>query len=176
MTLKKLAYTPSGWITIFAWTTAVAANIAQPANVAQSIIAFWNPSYSGAAWHATLMMWGLLLLTLFCNLYLRKILNALETLGGICHIIFWVAIIAIMATLGKRSTTEFVFTKLTSDVSGWNNPAICFNIGLLPTLLPLTGSDSIIHMGKLHAKKSRPLTNIVQLTRLRTAILEFLSR
>lgn len=143
-----VSLTAIGWITIFAWTTAVAANIAQPANVAQSIIAFWNPSYSGAAWHATLMMWALLLLTLFCNLYLRKILNAMETLGGIFHILFWVAIIAILATLGRRSTPEFVFTKLISDASGWNNPAICFNIGLLPSLLPLSGSDSIIHMGR----------------------------
>lgn len=166
-----------GWITIFAWTTAVAANIAQPSNVAQSIIAFWVPSYSGAAWHATLMMWGMLLLTLFCNLYLRKILNAMETVGGVLHVVFWIAIIATLATLGKKSSAEFVFTKLTSDASGWNNPAICFNIGLLPTLLPLSGSDSIIHMGQAYQMtRFCDAAKIFQSTRLRMDIPEFPSR
>lgn len=109
---------------------------------------FWDPSYEMPRWHATLMMIGFTVLTLLLNLFLRRIFNVLETLGGVFHVLFFVAIIAIMATLGERSSPEFVFTELVSGVSGWTNPGVCFNIGLLTTLLPLTGADSVLHMSK----------------------------
>lgn len=93
-------------------------------------------------------MWALLAGALFCNLFLRRILNVMETLGGVLHIIFFVVVVAILTTMGRRSTTGFVFNTLTSDLSGWNNPGICFNAGMLSVLLPLSGADSVLHMSK----------------------------
>lgn len=93
-------------------------------------------------------MWALISAALFCNLFLRRILNVFETLGGVCHILFFVVIVVILTTLAERSSSDFVFNTLTYDLSGWSNPAICFNIGLLPTLLPILGADSILHMSK----------------------------
>lgn len=127
--------------------------LVSPASILQGIVVFWNPSYTAPTWHTTLIMWALLACAIFCNLFLRRVLNVLETLGGIFHLVAWVAIIAILTTLGRRSTTEFVFTKLVSDVSGWNNPGICFNLGLLTVLLPLSGPDSILHMSKYTCRR-----------------------
>ena len=91
-------------------------------------------------------MWAFLLLAMFINLYLRIILNVGETLGGVFHVLFFIAIIIIMTTLGERTSTKFVFQTLTTGISGWTNPGVCFNIGLLSAIGPLAGYDSILHM------------------------------
>ena len=84
---------------------------------------------------------------LILNLYLRTIINYLETIGGILHVVFFIAIVATLCTLAKRSTPEFVFNTVHTD-AGWNNPGVAFSIGILATALPISGSDSVLHMGK----------------------------
>lgn len=135
-----------GWITVFAWTFATVSCTSGPATLIQAMISLWDPSYHFAKWHTTLLMWALLAGALLCNVFLRRILNVMETLGGLLHIIFFVVIVTILTTMGRRSTTGFVFNTLTSDLSGWNNPGICFNAGMLSVLLPLSGADSVLHM------------------------------
>lgn len=138
-----------GWITVFAWIASVATGLIGNATIMQGIIAFWSPAYNKQTWHVTLMMWAIGLAALICNLFLRRILNTLETIGGVCHVLFFVAFIVILTTLAERSTTEFVFKTVTYNLSGWNNPGLCFNIGMLSTLLPLTSCDAVLHMSKL---------------------------
>lgn len=49
---------------------------------------------------------------------------------------FFVVSIATLLAVADRSPAESVFSTLTHDVSGWENPA---GIGLLTVTYPLTG-------------------------------------
>lgn len=91
-------------------------------------------------------MWAFIIGPVICNLFLRRVLNTLETIGGICHVLFFVISIAVLATLAERSTTDFVFNTLTRDVSGWSNPGIAWSLGLLTTVFPITSFDGVLHM------------------------------
>lgn len=135
-----------GWITTFAWIVTSAPTLMVHATCVQALIGFYNESYVPKAWETTLLMWAVLLVAILFNFYLRKILNTLETLGGICHVLFFVACIIILVTLGEKKPTSYVFKEVVTGVSGWNNPFACFNIGLLIPLLPLSGYDSVLHM------------------------------
>ncbi|GKT58329.1 LPXTG-domain-containing protein [Colletotrichum tofieldiae] len=80
------------------------------------------------------------------NLYFRKLLDVFEIIGGILHIVLFIAFISVLIAFGQRSSPEYVFRTLTSDVSGWNNPGASWGLGLLTVTFSVTGFDSVIHM------------------------------
>jgi amino acid transporter len=118
------------------------------ANTLSGLIIFNSPDYESQPWHSTVFLIAFLLIPLLLNLYLRKIINWLETLGGILHIVFFVAVIATLTTLSKRSTPEYVFKTLHTD-AGWENPGVAFSIGMLATAYPISSFDGVLHMSKL---------------------------
>ncbi|KAF2742083.1 amino acid transporter [Sporormia fimetaria CBS 119925] len=135
-----------GWITTFAWIVSPAAGLSMLAFNTQALIGLFNETYEAKAWHATMIMWAYLSIAIGFNLYLRTILNVLETIGGLCHVLFFVICTAVLATLAERSTASYVFSKLTWEVSGWNNRDISFQLGLLLPILNLSGYDAMLHM------------------------------
>ena len=90
-----------------------------------------------------MIMWAFILIPLVFNLYFRKLLNTFETIGGILHVVFFIVTIITLAALAQRSTTDFVFKTLVTDVSGWTNPAVSFGIGLLTVVFPVAGEIGV---------------------------------
>lgn len=140
--------TDTGWITVFAWIVNVAPVLTWLAQTTEGLIQFYNASYEPARWHSTLLMIAFFSGSILCNLYLRRILGALEIIGGICHIFFFVVIIVVLTTMARRSTPSFVFTTLISDASGWNNPGISWNVGVMPLIITLVNCDGVTHMSR----------------------------
>jgi hypothetical protein len=128
-----------GWVTVSAWIFAAAGTTANLANQLSALIIFNYPNYDPKPWHVASFMWIFILTPLVFNLCFRKLLNTFETIGGIIHIVFFVVTIVTLTTLAERSTTDFVFKTIVTGVSGWTNPGICFGIGLLTVVNPLTG-------------------------------------
>lgn len=144
--MLSLPLTRVGWITVFAWVVTVGGGALIVANTIQGLIAFHINTYEPKAWHTTLLMCGCLIFAAISNLFLRKVLNAVENISGVCHILFFIIAITILLTSAERSSPEFVFTTLTRDISGWSNPGVAWNIGLLTTVFGAGASDSVIHM------------------------------
>jgi hypothetical protein len=84
-------------------------------------------------------MWGLISIVFLCNLCFRQLLNALELLGGIFHLVFFIASIVTLVILARRSTLDYVFNTLTSNQSGWNNDGVCWGIGLTTLVYSISG-------------------------------------
>ena len=84
-------------------------------------------------------MWAFIIIPVVFNLYFRKVLNTLETLGAILHIGFFIATIITLTVLAQHSTTDFVFKTLVTGVSGWTNRGASFGIGLLTVVFPVAG-------------------------------------
>ncbi|KAI8227549.1 Choline transport protein [Colletotrichum sp. SAR 10_86] len=91
-------------------------------------------------------MIGTLIIPFLFNLWFRKLLDVLELLGGVLHLALFVAFIAVLVASGQRSSNDYVFETLTSDVSGWNNSGASWGLGLLTVTFSVTGFDSVIHM------------------------------
>jgi len=75
-------------------------------------------------------------------------LNTLEMIGGICHVLFFIVSIITLVVLAERSTSSFVFNNLWHDVSGWENPGVAFSLGLLTVTFPITSFDGVLHMSQ----------------------------
>ncbi|OHF02952.1 LPXTG-domain-containing protein [Colletotrichum orchidophilum] len=110
-----------GWITTAAWCFACGGPPSILANIITSLAIFNNDDYEPQRWHTSLIMIGTLILPFLFNLWFRKFLNAFEIIGGVLHIILFVAFIVVLPALGQRSSSDYVFKTLTSDVSGWSD-------------------------------------------------------
>jgi choline transport protein len=67
-------------------------------------------------------------------------------LGGVCHLIFFFGTIITLIAMAPRSTNDFVWRTLASNISGWSNPGVGFCIGLLAPTFVVSGFDGVIHM------------------------------
>jgi FtsH-binding integral membrane protein len=123
-----------------------ATNPASLANMITGLAVFNYESYQPKRWHTAMIMWCFIIIPLICNLWFRKVLNTLETIGGIVHFVFFLVNIITLATLAKRSTNDYVFKTLTNDISGWKNPTIAFGLGLLTMTFPISGKP-MLHFG-----------------------------
>lgn len=90
-----------------------------------------NPSYAPAQWHGTLIMWVIVAMSSLVNIYGIKIVPALQMVGGIMHITFFIAIIVPIILLARRSTSEFVFTELLTSEQGWQSGGVAWCLGML---------------------------------------------
>ena len=84
-------------------------------------------------------MWAFVVVPVVWNFWFRRMANALEIIGGICHVIFLIATIGVLAGLGQRGSSAFVFNTLTHDVSGWTNPLVAWAIGTSVVAFPTVG-------------------------------------
>lgn len=125
-----------------------------PAIIAQMIVSlaiFNYPDYSPPFhnWHTMLIMWLLIIIPFVLNLWVRKFLNVLEMLGGILHFMFFVASIIVLLVLARRSSNDFVWDTLFVGQSGWNNPALNFNLGLLTVTFSVSGKHHTVRTGSI---------------------------
>ena len=110
------------------------------ANILSAMIIFNNPDYNPLGWHTAMFMWVFAFIPLVFNLYFRHLLNTLEMIGAILHVVFFIVTIITLAAMANRSTVDYVFNTLTTGVSGWTNPGVSFGIGLLTAVFPLAGN------------------------------------
>lgn len=79
------------------------------------------------------------LLTLLLQFYARRLLVALELIGGTCHILFFICIVVTLGVLAPRSSNDYVWTTSVSGLSGWNNAGVVFCLGLLSPAFAVAG-------------------------------------
>ena len=135
-----------GWMTVFAWITTTTASPAYLAQGAQALISLNNPGYEPQRWHTTLLMCAFVVPPVVANLWFKRILVWMETVGAVGHGVFWGVTMITLGVAGSKSSDRFVWGTLTNDVSGWTQPGVAFGIGLLPIAFPITSFDGVIHM------------------------------
>lgn len=133
-------YIRLGWLTVSAWIINCAGTPGIVANIIMGLVVFNNENYEPKAWHISLTMWALIAIIFVFNLWFKKLINIFEFLGGIFHIIFFISSVITLLVLAHRSEPGFVFNTLTTGQSGWNNPGVCWGIGLLTVTFSMTGS------------------------------------
>lgn len=129
-------------------------------NTLSGLIIFNNPNYEPEDWHSTLFLIAFFSVPLVLNFWSRKIINYLEIIGGIFHVVLFVAIITILCICAKRSTPGYVFMTLHTD-AGWTDSVVAFSIGMLAPVYPISGFDGVLHMSKLHSSAQAPTPMLI---------------
>ena len=115
--------------------------------IIQSLIFLNNPSYEPKRWQATLILFDVLLLTLFVNTVLVKILPGLEGLILILHVAGFFAILIPVVYLAPISSNAFVWTEFT-NLSGYPSSGLSWLIGQSASAVLFIGYDGGCHMAE----------------------------
>ena len=103
------------------------------------MVIFTNESYVPERWHATLMTWAYLAIPVMLNVYGRRLLKAIEIIGGVLYIVFFIVTIVTLVTVSETQPSEFVFKTSFFGISGYTNEAVQWCIGLLTITSVLIG-------------------------------------
>lgn len=98
-----------GSVTVFACIYSCASNPALMCNIIVSLADFYNTEYTPQRWHSTLIMWALKLCPFIGNFWLPRFINILETVGAVCHVMFFLASIVTLAAMAEKSPPTYVF-------------------------------------------------------------------
>lgn len=148
----------TGWVTWFAWVSALAGSTSSEANILTGLISTNYPdSYTFKPWHITLLIIAMLVIVGLMNMYTFWAIPWLELAAGILHVILWIVFVVVLVTLSSRSPTDFVFFERTVN-SGWDNSFVSWNLGMLVPAWGFIGFDGVVHMSEevRKAKKAVP--------------------
>ena len=137
----------AGWITVFAWQATVTSACYLTAGQIKGVIILNHESYNPKAWHLTLIMWAIIALTLVINIFFIRILPHIESLAGICHILFFFALLIPLVYLAPQSKASFVFGAFENH-GGWKQDGISWCVGLLTAVFPLVGKSTTTYGSK----------------------------
>lgn len=136
------------------------------------ILNYPNYAANPKRWHGTLLMWAITLITFIVNVFAIKLLPIIELIGGICHLVFFVALLVPLVTLAPRSTDEFVWTASVNESGGYSN-GISWCIGLLTVTYSFVGFDGAIHMSEEVRHAAITVPKIIMLSIIINAVLAF---
>ncbi|TQB69109.1 hypothetical protein MPDQ_002327 [Monascus purpureus] len=147
-----------GWITIFAWIAFGTIGPFYIGTEIEGLVILFHPDYVAKKWHSTLLMWAIIIIPFIVNVWARRLLPAIEVIGGILHIIFLPVILVTVIVLGPRNPSSFVWATFVDNMSGWDNDGVIWSIGLLTAVGCVYGFDGVAHMGEevKNAKKAVP--------------------
>jgi choline transport protein len=106
----------------------------------QGLVVLNNPDYVPHRWHGSLIMWAVMVISFGANVYGIQLLPTIQLVGGILHVIFFVALIIPLILLAPRSTPQFVFTELLNE-GGWGNDGISWCLGMLTVTYCFAGKS-----------------------------------
>ena len=129
-----------GWITVFAWQATVCSAVYLVATQIQGLITLNYDSYVFARWHGTLLMWALTLLAFVVNIFAVKFLPHIETFSGVCHVLFFFALLIPLVYLSPHKSASFVFTQSVNQ-GGWSSDGLSWCVGLLTVTFPFIGKS-----------------------------------
>lgn len=120
----------TGWMTWFAWVSALAGSTSSEANILQGLVSTNYPDYVAERWHITLIIFALLITVGLMNMYMFWLIPWMELAAGVLHVVLWLIFVVVLVTLAPRNPASFVFFDGTTQ-SGWDNSFVAFNLGML---------------------------------------------
>ncbi|KAF2740496.1 choline transport protein [Polyplosphaeria fusca] len=142
-----------GWITWFSWIAMLAGLANIVANITQNLIAVQYPSYVSERWHTVLIMYAVLIVEGLVNQFVFWLVPWIELLAGALHIILFITFVCVLSTMGERKSSDFVFFEK-SNLSGWNDDFVSFNLGIVLVTWGFVGFDGAVHMSE-EVRKAR---------------------
>lgn len=137
----------TGWLSTLGWQAAASTGTYLGGTIIQSLVILNDSSYVPTRWEATLILYAVLLLTLFVNTLLIKLLPAIEGIVLVIHILGFFAVLIPVVYLAPKSSDAFVWTDFT-NLSGYPSAGLSWLIGQSATAVLFIGYDGACHMAE----------------------------
>lgn len=129
-----------GWLVTWAWIVSAAVLPYYTASQILGISTLFHPEYISQGWHVYFVAAAFMIIPIMANVYARGALKWIELVGGVCHLVAYIVITAVLWAAAPTNTTSFVFSQPSDVSTGWSNSAVRTMLGMQATLLPLSGT------------------------------------
>jgi hypothetical protein len=137
-----------GWLTVIGWIAALTSVCYFVADLVLQLVSLndVDGGFSREGWHGTLLLWAVLLLCVFINVFASGALPTMEVVVLIVHILgFFGILVPLVYLSGNYNSAQVIFT--TFNNSGqWPTQALAFFVGLQGNALAFVGTDSVVHV------------------------------
>ena len=137
----------TAWLTLTGWQAFVASAAYTTGTLIQGIILLTHPEYATTAktWHATLIFWGVILLSFTINSFIGKTLARFEGIVFVIHVLGFFATILPLTLFGQPTNSEAVWNTWL-NLGDWPTQGLSFSIGILGNVFAFVGADGAIHV------------------------------
>ncbi|TGZ78574.1 putative amino acid permease [Ascodesmis nigricans] len=138
----------TGWINVLGWQAGTASQAFLAGGLIQGMLVLNYPNtYIFQKWHGTLLLYGVILVTLVINTYLASWLPKIEGLMFILHILGFFGILIPLTYLGPHGSVKDVFQTF-ANYGEWPNQPISFFVGISTSVYAFLGADSAAHLAE----------------------------
>ena len=107
----------------------------------QGFIQLVYPSYEGQLWHATLLLYGALMLSIFTTTVIGTVLPKIEATLLAVYVFGFVGVMVPMVYLGPHGTAHDVFTTFMNN-GGWSSQGLSFFVGISGNAFAFLGKST----------------------------------
>ena len=97
-----------------------------------------NPTYVPQRWQGTLLFYAVILISLFFNTFLVKVLPKIEGLILIIHIGGFFGVLIPLVAMAPHGSASEVFGQLEND-GGWSTQGLSFFVGIVTGVYSFLG-------------------------------------
>ena len=131
-----------GWLTVAGWQASVAASAYVSATLIQGFIELVNPNYTPHLWHATLLLYGALAISIFTTTVVGTVLPKIESILLVIYILGFFGVLVPLVYLGPHGNAHDVFTTFIND-GGWSSQGLSFLVGISGNAFAFLGNFSL---------------------------------
>jgi uncharacterized membrane protein required for colicin V production len=136
-----------GWLTVIGWIAALTSVCFFVSDLVLQLASLNNPdAYVRENWHATLLLWAVLMLCVFINVFVSGALPTVEVIVLIVHVLgFFGILVPLVYLTPAHNTAKDIFTTF-HNKGQWPTQALAFFVGLQGNALAFVGTDSVVHV------------------------------
>ncbi|MCJ1293485.1 hypothetical protein MMC34_005040 [Xylographa carneopallida] len=138
---KVLSYI-TGWLTVAGWQANVASSAYVSGTLIQGFIEVLYPDYSPMLWHATLLLYGALALSIFTTTVVGTALPRIESTLLVIYTLGFFGVLVPLVYLGPHGSASEVFTTFNNG-GGWSSQGLSFFVGISGNAFAFLGADSM---------------------------------
>ena len=106
-------------------------------------------TYTREGWHGTLLLWAILLLCVFINIFISGALPTIEVIVLIVHILgFFGILVPLVYLTPTHNSAKQIFTTFHNE-GAWSTQTLAFFVGLQGNALAFVGTDSVVHVSQI---------------------------
>jgi choline transport protein len=138
----------TGWLTVIGWIAALTSVCYFVADLILQLVSLNDASgvYAREGWHGTLLLWALLLLCVFINVFISGALPTIEVVVLIVHILgFFGILVPLVYLTPAHNSAKDIFSTFHNQ-GAWSTQTLAFFVGLQGNALAFVGTDSVVHV------------------------------
>ncbi|KAL8808026.1 MAG: hypothetical protein Q9182_000304 [Xanthomendoza sp. 2 TL-2023] len=169
---QKFASYMTGWLCVLGWQAGSAAGCYLAGTEIQGLIVLNHPDYVPQRWHGSLIAIALVLVSLFINTILAKVLPTIQATILVLHVFGFIAILTTLWVLSPLAPADRVFREF-NDGGDWRRMGLATLVGILSPTVSLIGPDAAVHIAEEVRNASKTIPRIMLATATGNGIFGF---